>query len=543
MKYIKNFLYIPEKEFTLNLEEKLTFRNPNFDSNIKNNISVEGIAEVFILYSKVKSKSGKIFYKVPRYALGQFDPHAEGIKCLFPHLPIKIEWDKSAVNSDGDPVILNDSQEKTVMQTKHMLLKHNGGTLIAETGEGKTTMAINLITDLGLKTLILCHKDKLIEQWNEELLHLTNLKKSDIGKLQQGKFKDGKVVIGSQRSLMNDTFDSSINDMFSLVIQDETHLIGAEMFLKSFSRFNPIYRLGLSATPNREDGLEEIYRLHLGSSFFRHRSVRTVPLKYKMYEYSNTKWGWHQEYIPQKTRLINDIVKDKNRDYYINELIAMAFASKRKKIIVFSERIKHLKNLMYLAEGTFPKKKIVRFFGVETESRKRKKWRFTFKKNDVIEVKTVGKLKVIGFNQKKDLVKFVWFGSSDINEVTIDDLLDNPAHHLRKYIAKRMVTETITLDEYEDPSYEELVNADIIFATYTKAKDGVNIPPLDTLIYATPFGSSTTLEQSAGRIKRKYEGKEYGLIIDIYDSGNNISEGLRWKRKHTYDFLNIEKIT
>ncbi len=533
MRYMTSFLYIPEEEFKISLAEKLTFRNPNYDSNIKHGLPVEGIPEIFELFKKSKSKTGKIYYKIPRYAFGTFDPLMKGIKCLFPHIPIEIKWNDSATNNDGNPVILNDSQKKTIDETIFMLTNSNGGTLVAETGEGKTTMAIALIARLGLKTLVLCHKDKLIEQWREELVNLTSLKKKDIGLLQRGKFKDGKVVIGSQRSLMNDTFDKSINELFSLVIQDETHLIGAEMFLKSFSRFNPIYRLGLSATPNREDGLEEIYRLHLGFGSFRHKSVRTVPLKYRMLDYDRRKsWGWHPDYVPLKTRLINDITTDVDRGYFIQDLLK---EYSHRKIIVMGERIKHLKNLMIDAKEYLPEKKIVRFFGEETETKKVRKWCFTvkrgFKFKDVV---------VMGFNKDKSIVRFSQKGIEGEAEIT--DVVNSPSHLFRPYVAKRFVTRTIKLDEYEDPSYEELISADIIFATFTKAKDGVNIPPLDTLIFATPFGSSTTLEQSAGRIKRKYEGKKYGLIIDIYDLGNNISEGLHWKRHKIYRFLGIEPV-
>jgi superfamily II DNA or RNA helicase len=493
----------------------------------------------FCLYEKVVTKKGRVFHKVPRYSLGNFNLIGKSLKCVFPNIPIEIKWNNFAKNNDGDAVRLNESQEDTVMRTIQMLRKHNGGTLVAETGEGKTTMAINLITRLGLKTLILCHKDLLIDQWREELLHLTNLKKKDIGILQRGKFKDGKVVIGSQRSLMNDTFDKSINDLFSLVVQDETHLIGAEMFLKSFSRFNPIYRLGLSATPNREDGLESIYRLHLGGDYVRHTSVRTVPLRYFSREYVRHKnWGWHPEYIPMKTRLINDITTDDDRDKFVLELLEFSFALGRKKIIIFSERIKHLKNLMSRAKELFPRKKILRFFGEETATRKVKKWCPTVKKNFKFKNVTI-----LGFNRDKTIIKYKEGGEE--KEALIEDIAYSDTHILRPYIAKRFVTRTVKLDSYEDPNYDALVNADIIFATFTKAKDGINIPPLDTCIYATPFGSSTTLEQSAGRIKRKYEGKDYGLIIDIHDSGNDVSNGLYWKRARIYRFLGIsyEKIT
>ena len=47
-----------------------------------------------------------------------------------------------------------------------------------------------------------------------------------------------------------------------------------------------------------------------------------------------------------------------------------------------------------------------------------------------------------------------------------------------------------------------------IVATYSLAKEGLDIPILDTLILASPQKDFTTIKQSVGRIERQYEGKK-----------------------------------
>lgn len=57
-----------------------------------------------------------------------------------------------------------------------------------------------------------------------------------------------------------------------------------------------------------------------------------------------------------------------------------------------------------------------------------------------------------------------------------------------------------------------------LFATYKLAKEGLDIPNLRYVVFATPQKDETTVVQSAGRVGRKYEGKEKGVVIDYVDN-------------------------
>ena len=77
---------------------------------------------------------------------------------------------------------------------------------------------------------------------------------------------------------------------------------------------------------------------------------------------------------------------------------------------------------------------------------------------------------------------------------------------------------------------------DCIFATYQLAKEGLDVPNLRYVIFATPEKDETTVVQSAGRVARKADGKEFGTVIDLEDDFGMYKGWLK-KRKNYYKKL------
>lgn len=69
---------------------------------------------------------------------------------------------------------------------------------------------------------------------------------------------------------------------------------------------------------------------------------------------------------------------------------------------------------------------------------------------------------------------------------------------------------------------------DVIFATYQLAKEGLDVPALRYVVFATPEQDETTVTQAAGRVGRKSDGKEYGTVIDFVD---NFGMYYSWHKK------------
>lgn len=72
-----------------------------------------------------------------------------------------------------------------------------------------------------------------------------------------------------------------------------------------------------------------------------------------------------------------------------------------------------------------------------------------------------------------------------------------------------------------------------LFATYSLAKEGLDIKPLNRLVLASPTKNPIVLTQSVGRIERKDEGKEIPIVYDIVDQGKYFEDAFK-KRKSIY---------
>ena len=73
----------------------------------------------------------------------------------------------------------------------------------------------------------------------------------------------------------------------------------------------------------------------------------------------------------------------------------------------------------------------------------------------------------------------------------------------------------------------------VVFATYKLAKEGIDVPNLRTVVFATPQKDKTTVIQSAGRVARKADGKEYGTVVDFSDDFGML-KGYEKKRRGYY---------
>lgn len=74
---------------------------------------------------------------------------------------------------------------------------------------------------------------------------------------------------------------------------------------------------------------------------------------------------------------------------------------------------------------------------------------------------------------------------------------------------------------------------DCIFATYQLAKEGLDVPNLRYIVFATPEQNETTVVQAAGRVARVSDGKTHGTIIDFVDEFS-LHKGWKKKREKYY---------
>lgn len=148
------------------------------------------------------------------------------------------------------------------------LSKYPGhGVLSLDTGLGKTTCGLAIAARLGVRTMIIVHKEFLANQWCERIAQYCP--GSTVGRVQQDRCElDHPFVIAMIQTLCMRSHATGTFDSIGLVIVDEAHHVGAPAFSQAMFAMCPKYTLGLTATPDRKDGLTRLLYWFLGPCFF-----------------------------------------------------------------------------------------------------------------------------------------------------------------------------------------------------------------------------------------------------------------------------------
>lgn len=155
-----------------------------------------------------------------------------------------------------------------------------GGILNLGCGYGKTVLACYYMAHEGLKAAVLVDKINLLSQWAEEITKHLDIPLSRVGVVQGQRWEwdDYDIVVCSIQTLARrgDDVPSGFYESFGVAVFDECHHMAAPTFKALCHRFTGI-RLGLSATPKREDGLEDVFTNHIGPVFYSKVDQELVP--------------------------------------------------------------------------------------------------------------------------------------------------------------------------------------------------------------------------------------------------------------------------
>jgi len=266
------------------------------------------------------------------------------LKVIYEHLQINVTFLKE----------LRPVQQKIIntVLKKFRETKDNdpvGGLLQIYCGGGKTILAIYLACILKLKTLIIVHQEFLMEQWKERILEFTD---ATVGIIQQNKFdKDSDITIGMLQTILSRGYDSDDFKNYGLVIYDEVHHLGSNMFSKILMRTSAKYTIGLSATPERLDGMTKIINWFCGDILYNLKRNCSYKVLVKRIYYKSTKNDFKESLKKYNGRMAPDTIKMKTKLIGINTRnnliidIINILKSKGRKIFIFSERVEHLKEL------------------------------------------------------------------------------------------------------------------------------------------------------------------------------------------------------
>lgn len=144
------------------------------------------------------------------------------------------------------------------------------GVLAATTAFGKTVIAAWLIAQRKVNTLVLVHRQQLMEQWIERLASFLGMPAKSIGRIGGGRKRPtGRVDVALIQSLVRKGVVNDLVGDYGQLVVDECHHLPATSFEQVVRRSKAKYVLGLSATVARKDGHHPIIFMHCGPVRYR----------------------------------------------------------------------------------------------------------------------------------------------------------------------------------------------------------------------------------------------------------------------------------
>lgn len=164
------------------------------------------------------------------------------------------------------------------------MCRAHSGILNLSCGKGKTCIALHHIARRQQPALVVVNNTTLINQWSDRIADFLEVP-GGVG-IAQGPpdtwdWEGRGIVLAMLHSLAlrHDQLPVGFDRYFGAVYYDETHHLSAPVF----SRTAPLFygqRHGLTATTDREDGLEPVYQYHIGQVYHRNLLQDLTPRIY-----------------------------------------------------------------------------------------------------------------------------------------------------------------------------------------------------------------------------------------------------------------------
>jgi superfamily II DNA or RNA helicase len=148
------------------------------------------------------------------------------------------------------------------------------GVVILPTGAGKTFVAELAIELTGRSTLVIVPTIDLMNQWYDLLLAGF---KAEVGLVGGGYFEIGAITVTTYASAFR--FMERLGGRFGFIVYDECHHLPSSVYRYAAEMAIAPFRLGLTATPEREDGADAMLDRLIGPTVYR-RQARDLAGEY-----------------------------------------------------------------------------------------------------------------------------------------------------------------------------------------------------------------------------------------------------------------------
>ncbi|MFN0077433.1 MAG: TOTE conflict system archaeo-eukaryotic primase domain-containing protein [Prosthecobacter sp.] len=228
------------------------------------------------------------------------------------------------------------------------MMAHDFGVLAATTAFGKTVLAAWLIAQRDVNTLILVHRQQLMEQWVERLSQFLGVTPKEIGRWGGGRKKlTGRIDVALMQSLVRKGEVKDLVADYGHLVVDECHHLSAHSFELVARRAKAKFVTGLSATVARKDGHHPIIFMQCGP--VRHRvDARQQALERPFtHEVLVRPTGFFpdgdadEDKRVEYQRLCNAVMNSASRNQLIVAEIVQAVKAGRSPVVL-TERTEHL---------------------------------------------------------------------------------------------------------------------------------------------------------------------------------------------------------
>ena len=426
----------------------------------------------------VKVESFPIYRESPNYL---YVPRFYGIREFGPPIKNKLKNGK-AINLKFKYDLLP-HQHTSYAKMMNNFRTVGGGVLSLPCGYGKTALAIKAACELGVKTLVIVTKEYIADQWEDSLYKFVG-NHVNVGKIQQKviKVEDKDFVIAILNSIAQKDYLAEIFEEFGLCIFDEVHHLGAQCFSQALPKVGCKYMLGLSATPNRKDGLSKVFYGYLGELFHSEKRnsqnqvfVKRIVLSGDVDGYEEVRINMGRKPILNISRMLSNLSESVIRNKIIIDGIIPAIYKRNIKPSTKDKKDKNKKT---------KNNRVTLFLSARREHLK------------LVHDSTLEK--ELSKNGKDPISVGYYVGRTGTNR--------------KKHKAALAIS----------------AKCDLILGTDAMASEALDIPEANCEVQSTP---STDVQQKVGRILRKFHENLHPVVIDVVDNFSSFINQARQRKK------------
>lgn len=255
-----------------------------------------------------------------------------------------IAWTVDRQVAHGEPLAVEFGGELRDYQVEPVeaMVRRRQGLVVAPCGSGKTVLALAAIARAGRSALILVHTKDLAAQWRTQVQRFLGVEAGIIG---GGKRKLSAITVALTQTLTRWTPEAlvELGARFGVLVVDECHSVPTRMTSGVVAHLACRYRWGLTATPDREDGLGFVLGWILGPEIARFSQPELIAQGHLMaaeIRTVRTAFAWGGDATEDFAGLIAALVEDEARNELVVDVVCRELEADG-TVLVLSQRKAH----------------------------------------------------------------------------------------------------------------------------------------------------------------------------------------------------------